>query len=94
MLIMMSASSSTNMLIFFKSMTRRLKHQSSIVPGVPMMICSSSALPCGTARGEMPSQRLQTRRVSAAQAHSSLGYLRLWPFRGGHGTEIYSREQG
>lgn len=60
MSIMMSASSSTNMLIFFKSTTLRLKHQSSIVPGVPMTICSCSVVPCRTARGGIASKRLQT----------------------------------
>lgn len=52
MSIMMSASSSTNKEIFVRSRMRCLKHQSSVVPGVPMMICSSSAVPFRTAGGQ------------------------------------------
>lgn len=49
--IMMSASSSTNMQILLMLSSLRLKHQSSMVPGVPMTICSSSTVPGDTARG-------------------------------------------
>lgn len=52
MSIIMSASSSTNKEILVRSRMRCLKHQSSVVPGVPMMICSSSTVPFRTARGE------------------------------------------
>lgn len=45
---MTSASSSTNTLIFFGSMNFSFVHQSSMVPGVPITICSCSLLPRGT----------------------------------------------
>lgn len=47
--IMTSASSSTNMQILLMLSSLRLKHQSSMVPGVPMTICSSSTVPGDTA---------------------------------------------
>lgn len=43
--IMTSASSRTNTLIFFGSINLNLLHQSSMVPGVPMTICSCSFIP-------------------------------------------------
>lgn len=45
---MTSASSSTNTLIFFGSMNFSFVHQSSMVPGVPITICSCGLLPRGT----------------------------------------------
>lgn len=43
--IMTSASSSTNTLMFLGSMNLNLLHQSSMVPGVPITICSRSFIP-------------------------------------------------
>lgn len=46
--IMTSASSSTNTRIFLGSKNLNFPHQSSIVPGVPITICSWSFVPFGT----------------------------------------------
>lgn len=46
--IMTSASSSTNTRIFLGSKNLNFPHQSSIVPGVPITICSWSFVPLGT----------------------------------------------
>lgn len=74
--IITSASSKMNMVIFLGSMRWYLVHQSRIVPGVPMTICSCSGTPLSTAE-EVHAHRYYNRQfvvvvVAAAAEFYSL----------------------